>query len=68
MENARKLSRFNPGAHAKSQRRHFLSALSTTNHYRWIFTFLLLALVIGVSVHLSEEKSFLKLVEEASPL
>jgi hypothetical protein len=58
MEYSRELGHFDPDAHAKSEQRHFFGSLSYGHNDKWIFTYLFLALVIGVSINLIEKEHF----------
>lgn len=68
MRNSRALFLFSPKTHARSEQKHFQHLISGPNtFFRWFFTFLVLGTVLVVAFNLSEERGFLKLMEEANP-
>lgn len=53
---------------ADTARRHFQGLIKGPRpELKWIFTLLLLAAVLTIAFHLSEERDFVKILEEASP-
>lgn len=69
MYNTRKHDSISSRRQAQSAQRHFKGMVSgPTPVLRWTFTLILLVAVLSAAIHFSEEKDFLKILEEASPI